>query len=456
MKTLYLRIVVVTLVIMVVSSVIAFIGANIYYQQILKPANDAKNTEIAKDIVQLYNDTNLGPDTFFKQTAELSYQFYLTDGEGSGTFYGAPFRDQSLSAQAVNKVLSGETYHGMENYPGQTFVTGFFSNELTNSIGVPVEINGERHALFMRPDIEQQFNEIHILLAVLLVFTILLSMILVLFSTRYIVRPMKNLTEATEKIANGQYSIQLKQNRKDEIGTLAKSFNSMSRKLKRVENMRQEFVSNVSHEIRTPLSSMKGYAKLLRSSSLSAEDRDHYLQIIESESTRLSKLSRQLLTMATLDKDTGIDQHEPFKAAPLLQQLLKQTRWLWESKGIAVNIEADDVSYNGNEELLYQAFENLFTNSIKYTSEAGEITMTLTKYKEGLQFTIEDNGIGISPEDQEKMFDRFYKADASRSQEKDSSGLGLSIVKQIITLHDGDITVKSQLHKGTIITVTLP
>ncbi len=456
MRTLYLRIVVVTLVIMVVSSVIAFIGANIYYQQILKPANDAKNTEIAKDIVRLYNDTNLGPDTFFKQTAELSYQFYLTDGEGSGTFYGASFRDQSLSAQAVNKVLNGETYHGMENYPGQTFVTGFFSNELTNSIGVPVEINGERHALFMRPDIEQQFNEIHILLAVLLVFTILLSMILVLFSTRYIVRPMKNLTDATEKIANGQYSIQLKQNRKDEIGTLAKSFNSMSRKLKRVENMRQEFVSNVSHEIRTPLSSMKGYAKLLRSSSLSAEDRDHYLQIIESESTRLSKLSRQLLTMAALDKDTGIEQHEPFKAAPLLQQLLKQTRWLWESKDIAVSLDADDVAYNGNEELLYQAFENLLTNSIKYTSEAGEIMMSLTKYNEGIQFTIEDNGIGISPEDQEKMFDRFYKADASRSQEKDSSGLGLSIVKQVITLHNGDITVKSQLHKGTIITVTLP
>ncbi|MFD2923759.1 sensor histidine kinase [Halobacillus naozhouensis] len=456
MRTLYLRIVVVTLLIMLVSSVIAFIGANIYYQQVLKPANDAKNTEIAKDIVQLYHDTTLQADTFFKQTAELSYQFYLTDGEGSGTFYGAPFRDQSLSNESINKVLSGATYHGMENYPGQTFVTGFFSNELTNSIGVPVEINGETHALFMRPNIEQQFNEIHILLAVLLVFTILLSMVLVLFSTRYIVRPVKDLTDATEKIADGQYSIRLKQNRKDEIGTLAKSFHSMSRKLKRVENMRQEFVSNVSHEIRTPLSSMKGYARLLRSSSLSTKERDHYLQVIESESTRLSKLSRQLLTLAALDKDTIIDQHDAFKVAPLLQHLLQQTRWLWESKDIAVSLEAEDVSYNGSEELLYQAFENLLTNSIKYTSEAGEINMTVTKYKEGIQFTIEDNGIGISSEDQEKMFDRFYKADASRGQQKDSSGLGLSIVKKIITLHDGDITAKSQLNKGTIFTVTLP
>ncbi|UOQ95431.1 HAMP domain-containing histidine kinase [Halobacillus shinanisalinarum] len=406
--------------------------------------------------MQLYNDTSLDADTFFEQTAELSYQFYVTDSEGNGTFYGAPFRDQTLSSKAIEKVLGGTTYHGMANYPGQTFVTGFFSNELTNSIGVPVEINGEKHALFMRPNIEQQFNEIHILLAVLLVFTILLSMVLVLFSTRYIVKPIKDLTGATEKIAGGEYSIELKQNRKDEIGILARSFTSMSRQLEQVENMRQEFVSNVSHEIRTPLSSIKGYAKLLRSSSPSPEERDNYLQVIESESIRLSKLSRQLLTLAALDKDENITKSEPFTVAPILQNLLQQTRWLWESKGIAINLVASEVTYNGNEELLYQAFENLLTNSIKYTSAGGEISMTLREHQDGLRFTIQDNGNGISLEHQEKVFDRFYKVDTSRSQEKDSSGLGLSIVKKIITLHGGEIIVESELHKGSTFTVMLP
>lgn len=456
MRSLYVRIVVVTLLIMLTSSVIAFIGSNLYYQHILKPANDEKNTEIAKDIVDLYNVASMDAPAFFQKTAKLSYQFYVTDGEASGTFYGEDFRDRSLSPEVVESVVNGSTYHGIANYPSTTFVTGFFSNQLTNSIGVPIEINGEPHALFMRPNVKQQFNEIHILLSVLLLFTILLSMLIVFFSTRYLVKPIRELTDATKKIAGGEYSVQLNESRKDEIGTLARSFTSMSRQLMQVENMRQEFVSNVSHEIQTPLSSMKGYANLLLSPSLSEKDREHYLKVIESESTRLSKLSKQLLTLASLDKDHGLIQHEPINMTQLLHGLMKQTRWLWERKDLAVSIEADDVTYNGHEELLYQAFENLLTNSIKYTPPGGEINLFLQTHQRGFKFIIQDSGIGIPPEHQVKIFERFYKADSSRSKEKDSSGLGLSIVKKIITLHHGEIHVESGINKGTTFTVTLP
>lgn len=456
MRSLYVRIVVVTLLIMMTSSVIAFIGSNLYYQHILKPANDEKNTEIAKDIVDLYSAASMDASAFFQKTAKLSYQFYVTDGKAPGSFYGEDFRDRSLSPEVVESVVNGSTYHGIANYPSTTFVTGFFSNELTNSIGVPIEIDGKNHALFMRPNVKQQFNEIHILLSVLLLFTILLSMLIVFFSTRYLVKPIRELTNATKKIAGGEYSIQLNESRNDEIGTLARSFTSMSRQLMQVENMRQEFVSNVSHEIQTPLSSMKGYANLLLSPSLSEEDREHYLKVIESESTRLSKLSKQLLTLASLDKDTGLIQHEPINLTQLLQSLIKQTRWLWERKDLAVSIDADDVTYNGHEELLYQAFENLLANSIKYTPPGGEINLFLHKHHRGIRLIIQDTGIGIPPEHQGKIFDRFYKADSSRSKEKDSSGLGLSIVKKIITLHQGDIHVESRANKGSTFTVTLP
>ncbi|TYS89585.1 cell wall metabolism sensor histidine kinase WalK [Rossellomorea aquimaris] len=456
MRSLYVRIVVVTLLIMMTSSVIAFIGSNFYYQHILKPANDEKNTEIAKDIVDLYNAASMDAPAFFQKTTKLSYQFYVTDGKAPGTFYGEDFRDRSISPEIVESVVNGSTYHGIANYPATTFVTGFFSNELTNSIGVPIEIDGKPHALFMRPNVKQQFNEIHILLSVLLLFTILLSMLIVFFSTRYLVKPIRELTNATKKIAGGEYSIQLNESRKDEIGTLARSFTSMSRQLMQVENMRQEFVSNVSHEIQTPLSSMKGYANLLLSPSLSEEDREHYLKVIESESNRLSKLSKQLLTLASLDKDNGLIQHEPINVTQLLHGLMKQTRWLWEKKDLAVSIVADDVTYNGHEELLYQAFENLLANSIKYTPPGGEINLFLHKHQRGFKFIIQDSGIGIPPEHQVKIFQRFYKADPSRSKEKDSSGLGLSIVKKIITLHQGEIHVESRTNKGTTFTVTLP
>ncbi|PFA63215.1 sensor histidine kinase [Bacillus sp. AFS015802] len=456
MRTLYIRIVVVTLLIMITSSIIAFIGSNLYYQMILKPANDEKNTEIARDIVGLYNDASMEESAFFEKTAKLSYQFYVTDGKGTGTFYGEAFRDQSLSQEVVRSVLNGSTYHGMDDYPSTTFVTGFFSNELSNSIGVPIEIDGKPHALFMRPNVKQQFNEIHILLSVLLLLTIVLSMLIVFFSTRYLVKPIRELTVATKKIAGGDYSIRLKENRRDEIGTLARSFTSMSRQLMQVENMRQEFVSNVSHEIQTPLSSMKGYANLLRSPSISKEDREYYTKVIESESTRLSKLSKQLLTLASLDKDSGVLESAPVDLTRMLQALIGQTRWLWEGKGLSVSLEADEVIYPGHEELLYQAFENLLTNSIKYTPGGGEINMSLYKEQKGMMFIIQDTGIGIPKEHIEKIFDRFYKVDESRSHERDSSGLGLSIVKKIITLHHGKIHVKSNPNEGTTFTVTLP
>ncbi|MFI8685053.1 ATP-binding protein [Rossellomorea sp. NPDC077527] len=455
MSTLYIRIVVVTLLIMIVSSVMAFIGSNLYYQKILKPSNDEKNTEIAHDVVELFEAASMDESTFFKKTAKLSYQFYVTDGK-AGTFYGEEFRNHTLSPEVITSVLNGTTYHGMAEYPSTTFVTGFFSNELSNSIGVPIEIDGKPHALFMRPNVKQQFNEIHILLSVLLLLTIALSMLIVFFSTRYLVKPIRELTVATKKIAGGDYSIQLKENRNDEIGTLAKSFTSMSRQLREVDQMRQEFVSNVSHEIQTPLSSMKGYATLLRSPSILKEDQDYYSKVIESESTRLSTLSKQLLTLASLDKDQGVLKHEPVNLTKMLQDLIAQTRWLWEEKNLALSLEADEVIYSGHEDLLHQAFENLLSNSIKYTHRDGEIHMSLHKEQEGVTFKIQDTGIGIPSTHLEKIFDRFYKVDESRSHERDSSGLGLSIVKKIITLHHGEIHVKSIPHKGTTFTVTLP
>ena len=456
MKSLYIRIVMVTLFIMMVSSVIAFIGSNLYYQKILKPSNDKKNTEIAHDVVDLFEAASMDESTFFEKTAKLSYQFYITDGKGDGTFYGADFRNRALSQGVIKDVLNGHTYHGMAEYPSTTFVTGFFSNELSNSIGVPIEIDGKPHALFMRPDIKQQFNEIHILLAVLLFLTIALSMLIVFFSTRYLVKPIRELTAATKKIAGGDYSIELKENRQDEIGTLAKSFMSMSRQLMQVEQMRQEFVSNVSHEIQTPLSSMKGYANLLRSPSLSMEELDTYTKVIESESTRLSKVSKQLLTLASLDKDQGVIKRESVNLTGMLQTLISQTRWLWEEKDLALSLETDEVICSGNEDLLYQAFENLLSNSIKYTPPEGEIRLFLHKGQRGITIRIEDTGIGIPPEHIGKVFDRFYKVDESRSHERNSSGLGLSIVKKIITLHQGDIQVESIPDEGTTFTVTLP
>ena len=133
---------------------------------------------------------------------------------------------------------------------------------------------------------------------------IVLSILFVLISTRYLVKPIVKLTEATKQVAKGKYNVELYVKRRDEIGALASHFSEMAKSLEQLEEMRQEFVSNVSHEIQSPLASIQGFSKTLRSADLSDEQRNEYLSIIEEESRRMSSLSKQLLTLASLDKES--------------------------------------------------------------------------------------------------------------------------------------------------------
>ena len=180
-----------------------------------------------------------------------------------------------------------------------------FDNELINSVGVPVKHGDKQYALFIRPDIQNQFGEMRIFLAVLLGFIVLLSIIFIAIAAGYIVRPIRKFTNATQ-IASGEYEIELDVKRKDEIGTLSTSFQKMTKSIKELDEMRQEFVSNVSHEFQSPLSSIQGFSKTLQTEKMSVEERNHYLQIIEGESKRMSSLCKQLLTLASLDKEEKV------------------------------------------------------------------------------------------------------------------------------------------------------
>lgn len=457
LPSLYLHIVVVTLFIIFLSGFLAFIATNVYYQVSLKESNDAKNTEIAKHIAALYETSQpANEQAFFSNIADMGFKLYITDGEGRGHFYGAPFRDTSISEKFVNRVLNGQVYHGMLHYPAKTFITGFFANEVRNTIGVPIQIHGETHALFMRPNLSTLFGEIRHLLAFLIVTTIILSIVLIVISTRYTVRPVVELTQASEKIAAGQYDIALNVHRRDEIGKLARSFTVMSSSLRRIEDMRKEFVANVSHEIQSPLTSIKGYAHQLLTKSLDQQEQQQYLRIIEDESSRLSRLSRQLLTLAFLDKDSDVLDVQSYDVGRQLRDVVRQTEWLWQEKDIMIDLQADDILYQGDDKLLYQVWENFLTNSIKYTPTGGMITIKLATEEQGIVVKITDDGIGISEEHMAKLFDRFYKVDESHGEDRQSSGLGLSIAQKIVRLHNGNIHVDSEPDEGTTFAIHLP
>src|SRR5690625_660715 len=457
MRTLYVKIIAMTIGIMIASALIAFVVSNVYYQYYLKPENDRKVTSIAKSIVKVI-ETNGGhdPSDDLKAMSHLGYTIYHVDPSGNGETFGEPFRTYNLNESHLEQVLAGDVYHGIANLPRQLFVTGFFNNELRNTVGVPVNIGGETHALFIRPNTAQQFGEMRIFLALIVVFSLLFSFILVLMSTRLIVNPIQKLTEATRKIAAGNYHVKLNVHQHDEIGRLAKDFSEMSHRLGEVEEKRQEFVSNVSHEIQSPLTSIQGFSQALREETLCEDERVRYLSIIEKESRRLSLLSKQLLTLSSLDHALNHEDKVLFNLTKQFKEIISSIEWQWQEKDIVIEIDVSVEEIYGDPQMLHQVWVNLLINAIRYSHPGGMITIQTIERKESVDIIFKDTGIGIAEKDIPQLFDRFYKVDKARIRTESSTGLGLSIVKRIIELHGGIIMIESELGQGSVFTVTLP
>jgi two-component system phosphate regulon sensor histidine kinase PhoR len=224
-----------------------------------------------------------------------------------------------------------------------------------------------------------------------------------------------------------------------------------------MERMRQEFISNVSHELQSPLTAIRGFAQVLQNDQVSAADRRQYLAIIETESTRLSRLTENLLKLAALEAEPGTVAPQAYRLDKQIRNLILACEPQWAGKGLEMDVALDDVTIRADEDLLSQVWLNLLHNSIKFTPEGGRVTIALHQQGDQIRFQITDTGIGIAAEDQIHIFERFYKADRARTPATNGgSGLGLAIVRKIVELHHGTITVESQPGTGTTFTVTLP
>ncbi|WP_232696042.1 sensor histidine kinase [Brevibacillus daliensis] len=456
MKSLYGRLVITLAAIVLVSSVLGFIIANIYYQQNVREYNEKKIARIGYEIVNLYEENPTGDlHGYFTHIANMHFQLYLVDSQGNATLFGAPFREQEISPEIVQKVLDGEIYRGITAEKYGLFITGFFTNTLKNSFGLPIHSNGETYALFIRPNIEQQFGEVHILFGLLLLATFLISIIFILIYTRQLVKPIKELTNATQQLAEGNYDIHVDSNRRDEIGNLSANFKQMSISLRQLDEMRQEFVSNVSHEIQSPLTSIQGFSQAIRSGGVTDELQEQYLAIIEEESKRLSLLSKQLLTLASLEKETNLYEPTLFRLDEQIRLILVMLEPQCRKKGIEIDPDLPETYLYADKQLLSQVWINLLTNSIKFTEPGGTIYINVRSGKD-VTVTITDTGIGIAEEGLTQIFERFYKVDKSRSRTNEGSGLGLSIVKEIVQRSGGRIEVNSKLEEGTSFQLTFP
>src|SRR5699024_9032096 len=210
-----------------------------------------------------------------------------------------------------------------------------------------------------------------------------------------------------------------------------------------VEEMRQQFISNVSHEIQSPLTSISGFARALKNEELTRKEREHYLTIIESESKRLSNISDNLSKLTYLENENHDFVLKKYRLDQQLQRIVLASEVQWQEKHIDMELHMEETWLTADEELLNQVWMNLVSNAIKFTEDHGKVSMEVVEGEAEITVNITDTGIGISEEEKLHVFERFYKADKARTRHKSGSGLGLSIVKKILHLHDATIQVES-------------
>ncbi|AFA47071.1 sensor histidine kinase [Acetobacterium woodii] len=284
--------------------------------------------------------------------------------------------------------------------------------------------------------------------------TLLIGSVLIMIAVAMIVKPIKAVSEATKKVAEGDFDLRLKVKGKDELAMLARNFNVMTEALSRNDYIHRDFASNVSHEFKTPIASIKGFGKLLKDPTISESRRQEYIDIIVDESDRLGKLSANVLKLSELENGVLGLKKDAFALDETIRRVVLLLQEKWEFKNINLDIQLDEVLYKGDQELMAQVMINLFTNAINHTPDNGEIGIKLETVEKEIVIQISDNGDGIAVEDQGKIFDRFYKADQSRSTP--GTGLGLTISQRIISLHGGTVTVTSKLGAGSTFFVRLP
>lgn len=272
--------------------------------------------------------------------------------------------------------------------------------------------------------------------------------------SRKIVNPIKKITDATKKVASGDFTIELETKRNDEIGELTHNFNKMVKELNSIECLQKDFINNVSHEIKTPISSIQGFAKLLEADDLSKEERKEYAEIIKEESDRLLYLSTNILKLAKLENQERIMNKTKFNIAEQIRRTISVLEPKWKEKNIKFNVSLKEQEFWGEKDLMYQVWMNIIENSIKFSKQDGQIDVKMKTNQDSVIVEIKDYGIGMEEEEAKKIFDRFYQVDKSHT--KPGAGLGMTIAKRIVELSGGKIEVTSKLNESTTFIVTLP
>lgn len=288
------------------------------------------------------------------------------------------------------------------------------------------------------------------------VLSLVFMFVFIIFLTRFVTHPLIEMSKATIRISKGDFSVTLPQLGKDEIGDLGESIKVLAHDLEILKNDRNEFLASISHELRTPLTYIKGYAEIARRPDTNDDDREKYLGIIFEEGEKLSKLVKELFHLAKMDENNFTIEKESVPLLPYFKQIVEKISPAIIKNHMELILNCPNDLHACIDPVRFeQVILNLLDNARKYSEPFTEIMVNVKEIDGKISIKILDHGKGIPEEDLPRIFERFYRVDKSRTRSLGGSGLGLSIVKQLVEAHGGVITVTSSINVGTAFEIIL-
>ena len=371
---------------------------------------------------------------------------YATDGSH---FY--TYADKYLPEQLVNQVITQGEYNGMTNlngiYPKRRYMAALPVTATLNNLTVT-------QGLVLVSSEASNLSEIWSSTATIFFFSavvvLLISVIASSLTSAHQTRPLNEMAEAARKFGQGEFDVRVTgyEDRCDEVSALAEAFNSMANSLEKVESQRAEFIANISHELKTPMTTIAGFAEGILDGTIPPERERESLQIVVSETRRLSRLVRRMLDLSRLNAlaENSVTAQETFDLTEVMSQVLisLESKITGRNLDVDVQMPEDKLMVWGDPDSITQVCYNLLDNAAKFAAPGTTLTVQIVKKDGKALTTVRNLGATIPPEELPLLFDRFHKADYSRSMDREGVGLGLYIVKTILGNLKENITVTSE------------
>lgn len=390
-----------------------------------------------------------------QRSDELNLRFLLVDGRGTivndtdaGRLVGQPYSQVTAGRESSGCKASGFSFwQGQVVFDYRARAARLVGQDYNVLMLVPAgDISGAWRALLPRMAIA---TGIALLAATAIAYVL----------ARSIVRPVTVLTRASEEMAHGNYDQRISVSGHDEMARLARTFNNMAQQVSSSHRAMRDLIGNVAHELKTPLTSIQGYSNALIDKIVQTpEEEEHAARVINDEAERMRRLVEDLLYLSRLESGQLKLDSAPVRIPALLETAAERVAWEVRERGrrLRLQLPVDLPTVHGDERRLEQVIANLLGNAVRHTPAGGEITLSARWATDGLLICVHNTGSYIAPEHVNRIFERFYQVDPSRTRDGHQGGLGLAIAREIVAAHGGMLTATSDPNSGTEFQVYLP